>query len=98
MFLYPQKYEYVQYLKRLPLLKLLCFQLWHWCLLALSIVSYGHAKEEEEEVDELDKMKSTMGSFARQFIMQQLYMEEMTRSGGDSGIKQLRIGNTGTKP
>ena len=37
-------------------------------------------------------------ALARQLVLQQLYMEEQTRSAGDSGIKQIRYTHEGSRP
>ena len=39
-----------------------------------------------------------MTALARQVSQQQLYVEEMTRSHGDSGLKLTRLTRTGSKP
>lgn len=36
-------------------------------------------------------------SLARQISMQQFYVEEISRSSGDSGLKQSRLTHTGTR-
>lgn len=38
-----------------------------------------------------------MIGLARQVMQQQLYVEEMTRSTGDSGLKKTRLSRTGSK-
>ncbi|CAH1776259.1 unnamed protein product [Owenia fusiformis] len=43
-------------------------------------------------------LHETVNTLAKQLMMQQLMFEERIRSEGDSGIKQCRINNGGTKP
>ncbi len=81
----------------------MCLQKWCICLLILSISAHAHGQYsdedgEEEEMTEMEMMQSTIGSLSRQLIMTQLYMEESSRSRGDSGIKKIRGSTTGTRP
>lgn len=50
----------------------------------------------------VDKMQKTQAAqlkaLARQVSLQQLYVEEMTRASGDSGLKITRMSKTGSKP
>ena len=46
---------------------------------------------------DVDELRGTVGQLARQVMLQQLFLEERIRSDGDSGIKQCRINNEGTK-
>ena len=41
--------------------------------------------------------QDVVGSLARQISMQQFYVEEISRSTGDSGLKQSRLTHTGTR-
>ena len=46
-------------------------------------------------------VKSLMKSvqmLTRQVMLQQLYIEEASRSSGHSGIKQIRVNSRGTRP
>ncbi|KAF6017626.1 hypothetical protein EB796_024052 [Bugula neritina] len=42
--------------------------------------------------------KNVIVSLARQVSQQQLYVEELARSSGDSGLKLIRLSRTGSKP
>ena len=46
---------------------------------------------------DVDELRGTVGQLARQVMLQQLFLEERIRSDEDSGIKQCRINNEGTK-
>lgn len=46
---------------------------------------------------DVDELRGTVEQLARQGMLQQLFLEERIRSDGDSGIKQCRINNEGTK-
>ena len=43
------------------------------------------------------ELKTQLGALTRQMILQQLFIEERIRSEGQSGIKQIRNGLSGTK-
>ncbi|KAK7094522.1 uncharacterized protein [Littorina saxatilis] len=49
----------------------------------------------EERIERLERV---MSQLTRQVMLQQLYTEETARSGGDSGIKQVRMARDGSKP
>ncbi|XP_063396658.1 uncharacterized protein LOC134681139 [Mytilus trossulus] len=66
------------------LLQLLC--------VILSIQSIYTKKEE------IERLQKEIGKLSRQVMLQQLFIEEKIRSDGDSGLKQTRIINDGTKP
>lgn len=46
----------------------------------------------------LKTQKDVIASLARQVSQQQLHVEEMTRSSGDSGLKLIRLTRSGSKP
>ena len=46
---------------------------------------------------ELDSFRQIVGALSRQVMMQQMFVEERIRSDGDSGVKQVRLGNSGTR-
>ncbi|XP_060076523.1 uncharacterized protein LOC132556151 [Ylistrum balloti] len=46
---------------------------------------------------DLGVLKGTVQTLARQLMLQQLFVEERIRSDGDSGVKQIRINNKGTR-
>ncbi|XP_033736305.1 uncharacterized protein LOC117324510 [Pecten maximus] len=46
---------------------------------------------------DLNVLKNTMQTLARQLMLQQLFVEERIRSDGDSGVKQIRVVNKGTR-
>ncbi|XP_031572211.1 uncharacterized protein LOC116306318 [Actinia tenebrosa] len=51
-----------------------------------------------ESVASLKKsVKNTIGTLARQMMLQQLFVEERIRSDGASGVKQIRQSHTGTR-
>jgi len=49
------------------------------------------------DAERLKKLEMVTEQLARQLMLQQLYVEEKTRSDGDSGIKQLRMRTDGDK-
>ncbi|KAK7100199.1 uncharacterized protein [Littorina saxatilis] len=48
--------------------------------------------------DRLERLEEVTRLLSRQLMLQQLYVDEKSRSDGDSGIKQIRVGRDGTKP
>lgn len=50
-----------------------------------------HTTPHPTEADRIKKLEAISQELGRQLMMQQLYVEEMTRTGADSGIKQLRM-------
>ncbi|XP_013402811.1 uncharacterized protein LOC106168331 [Lingula anatina] len=46
---------------------------------------------------DVESLQATVNKLARQLMLQQQYVEERIRSDGDSGVKQCRINNEGTK-
>lgn len=48
--------------------------------------------------EEIERLEKEIGKLSRQVMLQQLFIEEKTRSEGDSGLKQTRILNDGSKP
>ncbi|OWF50598.1 uncharacterized protein LOC110450222 [Mizuhopecten yessoensis] len=46
---------------------------------------------------DLNVLKGTVQTLARQLMLQQLFVEERIRSDGDSGVKQIRVANKGTR-
>ncbi|CAH1780052.1 unnamed protein product [Owenia fusiformis] len=50
-----------------------------------------------QEAKDVEGLKKTVNSLARQMMLQQLFVEERIRSDGDSGIKQTRHSRDGTK-
>ena len=67
------------------------------CLAAVLWTS-SLAKEDTNSEDEFKKYKNIITVLTRQVMMQQLMAEESIRATGDSGIKQLRTSNMGTRP
>merc|ERR1712227_156890 len=58
----------------------------------------GEKPEKKEEVDEMTKIKNILGALTKQIMMAQLVREESIRSEGQSGVKQVRVGSSGTAP
>ncbi len=56
-------------------------------LLVLLVVSIRGSQE-----------NATINAITRQLMLQQLYVEELTRSGGTSGLKRIRMKTQGTRP
>ena len=46
---------------------------------------------------EIKSLRNTLGALSRQVMLQQLFVEERIRSDGDSGVKQVRLANDGTR-
>lgn len=49
------------------------------------------------QYQDLHKLRYTVQTLARQLMLQQLFVEERIRSDGDSGVKQIRVENKGTR-
>ena len=47
---------------------------------------------------QVDRLNNTLSIVARQLMLQQLYLEEKTRSEGDSGLKLTRLHRVGPRP
>ncbi|XP_012937031.1 uncharacterized protein LOC106011538 [Aplysia californica] len=45
-----------------------------------------------------EELRTTVNNLARQMMLQQLFVEEKSRSDGDSGLKSIRLSNDGTQP
>ena len=58
-------------------------------MLKLAYEEYSLKAAESKTSDEVQTMKSSVATLARQLVMQQLFVEERVRSDGDSGIKQV---------
>ncbi|KAI0216103.1 hypothetical protein LSAT2_031841 [Lamellibrachia satsuma] len=67
-------------------------------MLKLAYEEYSLKAAESKTSDEVQTMKSSVATLARQLVMQQLFVEERVRSDGDSGIKQVRHHYEGTRP
>jgi len=63
-------------------------------LVFFSLVFVGSAVIGEN----VQSYKNIIDSLTRQLMMQELYMEEKTRSEQDSGVKQVRLTHLGTQP
>ncbi|CAH1795606.1 unnamed protein product [Owenia fusiformis] len=61
-------------------------------ILVLMVGSMAGMKAHNEDLHD------TVSTLAKQLMMQQLMFEERIRSDGDSGLKQCRVNNGGTKP
>ena len=48
--------------------------------------------------EEVARLKNSVKTLAEQLMMQQFYVEEQTRSNGDSGLKRVRSGRHGFRP
>ena len=46
---------------------------------------------------EMQSLRQIIGALSRQVMLQQMFVEERIRSDGDSGVKQVRLSNTGTR-
>ena len=55
------------------------------------------SKDLKQSKEESKKMKTRVGALTRQMMLQQLFVEERLRSEGQSGVKQTRNGEGGTK-
>ena len=51
----------------------------------------------KEIAKELETVHKTIGALSRQVMLQQMFVEERIRSDGDSGVKQVRHNDEGTK-
>ncbi|KAK3089864.1 hypothetical protein FSP39_007171 [Pinctada imbricata] len=58
------------------------------------LTDHGHIYKLQNEVDTMNKK---LEALTRQLMLQQLYVDEKTRSDGDSGVKQLRHNHDGTR-
>ena len=58
-------------------------------MLKLAYEEYSLKAAESKTSDEVQTLKSSVSTLARQLVMQQLFVEERVRSDGDSGIKQV---------
>jgi len=72
------------------------------CLLAVGALAGVHRTHAPTTTpaptdERLKKLEEVTEQLARQLMLQQLYVEERTRSDGDSGIKQMRMRRDGTK-
>ena len=54
--------------------------------------------EESSTTEDIHDIKQNMNTMFRQLMLQQLHTEEQTRANGDSGLKQIRTRNQGTRP
>ena len=53
--------------------------------------------QDESHSEDVDSLNEKLARVARQLMLQQLYIEERTRSEGDSGLKTIRLRQIGTK-
>ena len=51
----------------------------------------------EKPPNEVESLRKIVGALSRQVMLQQMFVEERIRSDGDSGVKQVRLGNEGTR-
>jgi len=51
----------------------------------------------EKPPNEMESLRKIVGALSRQVMLQQMFVEERIRSDGDSGVKQVRLGNEGTR-
>lgn len=72
-------------------IKYLSVKLLQYMCVILSIQTISTNKE-------IERLEKEIGKLSRQVMLQQLFIEEKTRSEGDSGLKQTRILNDGSKP
>ena len=62
--------------------------------------SRAEGKKDEPEKNlaaEIKSLRNALGALSRQVMLQQLFVEERIRSDGDSGVKQVRLANDGTR-
>ena len=59
-------------------------------MLKVTYEEYSLKATELKTSAEVQTLKSSVATLARQLVMQQLFVEERVRSDGDSGIKQVR--------
>ena len=60
-------------------------------------ISMNNAEEPSGDMTEIQSLRQALASLSQQVMLQQLFAEERTRSDGDSGVKQVRHGNEGTR-
>ena len=58
-------------------------------LLTCHLVMSGATSSTTAYEDRIKQLESVSKQLARQLMLQQLYVDEQTRSNGDSGIKQV---------
>ena len=76
-----------------------------WCYLNFSVACFrlGSVQTNPDEPqiskpsDDVDRLNGSLARVARQLMLQQLYVEERTRSEGDSGLKTVRLRQVGAK-
>ncbi|XP_032234276.2 uncharacterized protein LOC116616310 [Nematostella vectensis] len=70
-------------------------------VITLNCPRAASSKLSEDAFDKLketfDTLTQTIGSLSRQVMMQQLLIEEKIRTNANSGVKQIRVFNTGTR-
>ena len=58
---------------------------------------FSDANNGKESPSEMESLRKIVGSLSRQIMLQQMFVEERIRSDGDSGVKQVRLSNEGTR-
>ena len=66
-------------------------------LLGLSLVAMTTADPDALR-EEIRHLEQNLELVSRQLMMQQYYVEEQTRSAGNSGLKRMRVSQQGTRP
>ena len=72
-----------------------------WCCLNVSVACFRLGSPQtnvpETPSEDVERLNGTLARVARQLMLQQLYVEERTRSEGDSGLKTIRLRQIGEK-
>ena len=63
----------------------------------LSGVTTAFENADKKLAAEMESFRKILGALSRQVMLQQMFVEERIRSDGDSGVKQVRLGNKGTR-
>ena len=63
----------------------------------LSGVTTAFENADKKLAAEMESFRKILGALSRQVMLQQMFVEERIRSDGDSGVKQVRLGNEGTR-
>ena len=58
---------------------------------------FSDANNGKEPPSEMESLRKIVGALSRQIMLQQMFVEERIRSDGDSGVKQVRFSNEGTR-
>ena len=58
---------------------------------------FSDANNYKEPPSEMESLRKIVGALSRQVMLQQMFVEERIRSDGDSGVKQVRHNNEGTR-